>query len=100
MGGVLDRDGRGSLDADRRAFGVFPDFRRGLVLTLSDGSSSSPEDTAEDSEGSSSSWMPGTFGGRDIRVPWIGEVEFGLTIGRWVARGGEGVGLGGLEVML
>jgi hypothetical protein len=61
VGGEAARNGRGSFEAERRDFDF--DFRfEELVLS----SSSLSEELVH---GSSSSWMPGTLGGLDIRRP-------------------------------
>lgn len=60
-GGDAAREGRGSLEAERRVF-VFG-FR--FLLPCSPSEELIP--------GSSSSWIPGTLGGLDIRRPGISE---------------------------
>jgi hypothetical protein len=85
------RVGNGSLDAERR--GLDLDFLRGglvfcgLVLC---GLSSDDEGL-----GSSSSYIPGIFGGRAIRLNW-GEVGLVLTFKMGRRARGEG-GVGGVS---
>ena len=80
------RLGNGSLDAERR--GLAFDFLRGGVVCF--GFSSD-----DDALGSSSSYIPGTFGGREIRN-W-GEVGLVvLTFGTGRRARGEG-GVGGVS---
>jgi hypothetical protein len=80
------RVGNGSLDAERR--GLDFDFLRGGVGCFGFSNFSSNDDEL----GSSSSYIPGMFGGRAIRLNW-GEVGLVLTfrMGRR-ARGEGGVG--------
>jgi len=81
--GLPPRAGNGSLDAESRGFDF--DFLRGGVVCF--GFSSD-----DDGLGSSSSYIPGMFGGRAMRLNWS-EVGLVLTfkIGRR-ARGEGGVG--------
>ena len=85
--GEAPRDGNGSLDAERR--GLDFGFLRGGVVCF--GFSS------DDSElGSSCSYIPGTFGGRAIRLNW-GEVGLVLTFRMGRRARGEG-GVGGVSI--
>ena len=80
------RDGNGSLDAERRGFDF--DYLRGGLACF--GFSS------DDNElGSSSSYIPGMFGGRAIRLNW-GEVGLVLTFRMGRRARGEG-GVGGVS---
>ena len=84
--GEEPRDGNGSLDAERRGFDF--DFLAGGVVCLEFSSD-------DDGLGSSSSYIPGTFGGREIRN-W-GEVGLVvLTFGTGRRARGEG-GVGGVS---
>lgn len=84
--GEEPRVGNGSLDAERR--GLDFDFLRGGVVFF--GFSS------DDNElGSSSSYIPGMFGGRAIRLNW-GEVGLVLTFRMGRRARGEG-GVGGVS---
>jgi hypothetical protein len=80
------RVGNGSLDAERR--GLDFDFLRGGVVFC--GFSSD-----DDRLGSSSSYIPGMFGGRAMRLNW-GEVGLVLTFRTGRRARGEG-GVGGVS---
>lgn len=84
--GEEPRVGNGSLDAERRGFDF--DFLWGGVVCLEFSSD-------DDGLGSSSSYIPGTFGGLAIRLNG-GEVGMALTLRMGRRARGEG-GVGGVS---